>query len=66
VRRSTPLLNDVVLEEVQRAFQEKAEVTSVTIGADRVPRLGVRFVDEAAPERMGAVLQHYGFRAEPS
>jgi PilZ domain-containing protein len=55
----------VVLEEVRRAFQEKSEVTSVTIGADNVPRLGLRFVDEAAPERMRAVLEHYGFREEP-
>jgi predicted metalloenzyme YecM len=56
----------VVLEEVQRAFQEKAEVMSVSIGKDNVPRLGLRFADEAAAERMRVVLQHYGFREEPS
>jgi PilZ domain len=56
----------VLLEEVQRAFQERAEVMTVSIGADNVPRLGLRFVDEAAVERMRVVLHHYGFREDAS
>jgi hypothetical protein len=39
---------------------------TVSIGADNVPRLGLRFVDEAAVERMRVVLQHYGFREDAS
>jgi hypothetical protein len=68
VKTALPIIKGeaVLLEEVQRAFQERAEVVSVSIGRDNVSRLGLRFADEAAAQRMRLVLQHYGFREEAS
>src|SRR5207247_4095845 len=45
VKTSLPIVEGeaVILEEVQRACQERAEVSSVTIGADNLPRLGLSF-----------------------
>src|SRR5438445_630898 len=64
VKTALPITKGEVLlmEEVQRAFQERVEVISVSIGPDNVPRLGLRFVDPGADERMKEVLHHYGFQ----
>jgi hypothetical protein len=68
VKTSLPILagEAVILEDVQRAFQERAEVSSVTLGADDVRRLGLSFVDPKATDRMLEVLRHCGFREHAS
>jgi len=44
---------DVVrLEEVDGDFQVRAEIRNVYIGSDRIPRLNLRFLDAAAPDRL--------------
>jgi hypothetical protein len=55
VRASTlPVLKGAILrvEESGGEFQTRAEVRSITIGADGHPRLHLLFLDKAAPERM--------------
>jgi hypothetical protein len=42
----------VELEEVGGPFQTRAEVRNVFIGADRIPRLNLRFLDRSAPDHL--------------
>jgi hypothetical protein len=44
---------DIVrLEEVDGDFQVRAEIRNIYIGSDRIPRLNLRFLDAAAPDRL--------------
>ncbi len=54
VMTSLPVVKgDVVrLEEVDGDFQVRAEVRNIYIGPDHIPRLNLRFVDAAAPDRL--------------
>ena len=40
------------LEEVDGDFQVRAEIRNVYIGSDHIPRLNLRFLDAAAPDRL--------------
>jgi hypothetical protein len=42
----------VRLEEVDGDFQVRAEIRNIYIGSDHIPRLNLRFVDAAAPDRL--------------
>jgi len=42
----------VSVQEVGSDFQTRAEVRSVQLGADKIQRLGLRFLDRATPERL--------------
>jgi PilZ domain len=40
------------LEEIDGDFQARAEIRNIYIGADHIPRLNLRFLDAAAPDRL--------------
>ena len=42
----------VLLQEVGGPFESRAEVRNVFIGADRIPRLNLRFLDRQAPDHL--------------
>jgi PilZ domain len=44
----------VELEEVGGTFHTRAEVRNILIGADRIPRLNLRFLDRTAPHHLTA------------
>lgn len=50
----------VLIEEVKRAFSARAEVLNAYVGKDKVTRLNLKFVDEAAAEQMSEVLRRFG------
>jgi len=54
VMTSLPVVKgDVVrLEELDGDFQVRAEIRNIYIGSDHIPRLNLRFVDAAAPDRL--------------
>jgi len=54
VMTSLPVVKGDVLklEEVDGDFQVRAEVRNIYIGADHIPRLNLRFLDAAAPDRL--------------
>ncbi len=54
VLTSLPVVKgDVVrIEEVDGDFQVRAEIRNIYIGADHIPRLNLRFLDAAAPDRL--------------
>jgi len=54
VMTSLPVVKGDVLrlEEVDGDFQVRAEIRNIYIGADHIPRLNLRFVDAAAPDRL--------------
>ena len=54
VMTSLPVVKgDVVrLEEVDGDFQVRAEIRNIYIGPDHIPRLNLRFLDAAAPDRL--------------
>lgn len=54
VLTSLPVVKgDVIrMEEVDGDFQVRAEICNIYIGPDRIPRLNLRFVDAAAPDRL--------------
>jgi len=54
VLTSLPVVRgDVIrLEEVDGDFQARAEICNIYIGPDRIPRLNLRFMDAAAPDRL--------------
>lgn len=49
----TVVKGDVIrLEEVDGDFQVRAEIRNIYIGPDHIPRLNLRFLDAAAPDRL--------------
>jgi len=54
VLTSLPVVKgDVVrLEEIDGDFQVRAEIRNIYIGGDHIPRLNLRFLDAAAPDRL--------------
>jgi hypothetical protein len=49
----TVVKGDVIrLEEVDGDFQVRAEIRNIYIGSDHIPRLNLRFLDAAAPDRL--------------
>ena len=54
VLTSLPVVKgDVVrLEEIDGDFQARAEIRNIYIGGDHIPRLNLRFLDAAAPDRL--------------
>ena len=54
VMTSLPVVKgDVVrLEELDGDFQVRAEIRNIYIGPDHIPRLNLRFLDAAAPDRL--------------
>jgi len=40
------------MEEVDGDFQVRAQICNVYIGPDHIPRLNLRFLDAAAPDRL--------------
>jgi hypothetical protein len=42
----------VDFEELNGGFRTRAEVRNIYLGADRIPRLNLRFLDGTAPERL--------------
>ena len=54
VMTSLPVVKgDVVrMEELDGDFQVRAEIRNIYIGSDHIPRLNLRFVDAAAPDRL--------------
>jgi hypothetical protein len=54
VMTSLPVVKGDVLrlEEVDGDFQVRAEICNIYIGPDHIPRLNLRFVDAAAPDRL--------------
>jgi hypothetical protein len=42
----------LVLEELGGDFRTRAEIKNVYVGADKVPRLNLHFLDEEAPDRL--------------
>jgi hypothetical protein len=54
VMTSLPVVKGDVLklEEVDGDFQVRAEIRNIYIGPDHIPRLNLRFLDAAAPDRL--------------
>ena len=54
VMTSLPVVkgDTVRLEEIDGDFQVRAEIRNIYIGSDHIPRLNLRFLDAAAPDRL--------------
>jgi hypothetical protein len=48
------------LQALHGPLKSTAEVVSISIGPDQIPRLNVRFLDDDAPERIKATLRSLG------
>ena len=44
----------LLVEEMGGSFRTRAEICNVYVGADRIPRLNLHFLDTEAPDRLVA------------